>query len=111
VEQVHRRKMLLKMQPKAEKGSKRKVDKSANSGPGSTALIQKTTFDSSEERRIREEVGKFVELDVWRYEGMPGVIRGRMNGDGNLKGEGEGESVGGAYFTKDELVRIMEWKM
>ena len=99
------------MQPKAEKGSKRKVDKSGFRG--ATTTIQKTRFDSPEEDRIHDEVGQFVELDCWRYEKMPAVIQGRKGGDGCQDGQGEGEreSVDGGYFMRDDLVRVMEWKM
>lgn len=103
VEQVHRRKTMLKLQPRPEKGSKRRAEKKAGSVSANlrgAALIQKTDFGPSELKHIADETGRFLELDAWRYEGLPGVIAERRG-----KGEGEGVSL-----NKNELVTVMEWK-
>lgn len=92
---------MLKLQPKPEKGSKRKAEKKAGSVSAKlrgAALIQRTDFNVSEQRHIEEEMGRFLELDGWRYEGLPGIVEERI---------GKGEEV---VLSKEELVRIMEWK-
>lgn len=104
VEQVHRRKIMLKLQPKPEKGSKRKAEKKAGSASANlrgAALLQKTEFNPSEMKHIAEEVRRFLELDGWRYEGLPGVIAERIR-----DGKGEGD----VFLSKEELVTVMEWK-
>lgn len=112
VEQVHRRKIMLKLQPKPAKGSKSKAEKKAGSASAKlrgAALIQKTDFSPSELKHISDEVGKFLELDAWRYEGMPGIIAERMGG--SKKGEEKGKRKGeGVFLNKDELTTVMDWK-
>lgn len=122
VTQVHRRKIMLKLQPKPEKGSKRKAEKKAGSVSANmrgAALIKKTDFNRSEQQHILEEVEKFLELDTWRFEVMPRLVSARVNGGGSEVrnvDEGDGDGNGdvregeGAFLTKDELVRVMEWK-
>lgn len=105
VEQVHRRKIMLKLQPKPAKGSKRKAEKKAGSASANArgaALIQKTDFNPSEEKHIRTETEKFLQLDLWRYEGMPRILEERKGATAE-KGEG-------AFLNKEELVTVMDWK-
>lgn len=105
VEQVHRRKTMLKLQPKPEKGSKRRAEKKAGSVSANlrgAALIQKTDFGPSELKHIADETRRFLELDTWRYEGLSGVIAERR---GKSESEGEGVSL-----NKNELITVMEWK-
>lgn len=104
VEQVHRRKVMLKLQPKPDKGSKRKAEKKAGSASANlrgAALLRKTDFNPSEMKHIAEEVGRFLELDGWRYEGLPGVIAERIR---------EAKNAGDVFLSKEELVTVMEWK-
>ncbi|OQD77817.1 hypothetical protein PENDEC_c002G03419 [Penicillium decumbens] len=89
VEQVHRRKITLKLQPKASKSAKRK----ANTNP-----TQQTQPDPSSEEHIRTETDKFIELDTWRYEHMPRILASRAHNND-------------VYLHKEELIRIMEWKL
>lgn len=91
MEQVHRRKATLKLQPKS-KGTKRKT-KDAD------PAIQKSETDRSREDDIRNETEKFIQLDTWRYEDMPATIAKRKVAS---------EEV---LLSKEELVRIMEWKL
>lgn len=94
---------MLKLQPKPAKGSTRtaeKKDGSVSAKLRGAALIQRTDFNGSERRHIEEEVGRFLELDAWRYEGLPGVVGERID-----KGKG-----GEAFLSKEELIRVMEWK-
>lgn len=97
---------MLKLQPKPAKGSKRTAEKKAGYASAKlrgAALIQKTDFNPSELKHISDEVGKFLELDTWRYEGMPGKLAERMR-EGR---DGGGEGVG---LSKEELITVMEWK-
>lgn len=104
VEQTYRRKMMLKLQPKPEKGSKRKAEKRAGSASANlrgAALIKKTDFSPSEEKYIRDETAKFLKLDVWRYEAMPDILAGRKS---------TAEKDADVFLTKEELVTVMDWK-
>lgn len=104
VEQTYRRKMMLKLQPKPEKGSKRKAEKRAGSASVNmrgAALIKKTDFSPSEEKYIRDETAKFLNLDTWRYEAMPDILAGRKS---------TGEKDEDVFLTKEELVNVMDWK-
>ncbi|KAJ5159100.1 uncharacterized protein N7500_008751 [Penicillium coprophilum] len=92
VERVHRGKLMLKLQSKAGKGSKRK---------GQT----KTELDPSQEKHILEETDKFLQLDRWRYETLPKFIAERSR-----EGDQKGSVPEGAHLLKEELIDIMEWK-
>ncbi|KAJ5630693.1 uncharacterized protein N7484_010793 [Penicillium longicatenatum] len=92
VEQVHRNKLILKLQSKPKKGAKGKTDKKAN-----ITLLQHTELDPSQEAYIDAEVEKFVKLDQWRYEDMPGIIAERKVSN---------EEV----VNKEDLITVMEWK-
>lgn len=101
VEHVHRRKAMLKLQPKPEKGSKRRVEKRAGSASASlrgAMLLQRTDFNTSEEKYIKEETEKFLVLDKWRYEEMPTVMGERR------------EKEGGEVLNKNDLITVMDWK-
>jgi hypothetical protein len=98
VSQVHRRKVTLKLQPKPAKGSKEKAG---------APVITKTEFNDSEEKQIREQTDKFLELDRWRYETLPNIVAERKA----CAGEKEGNETDRGYLLKEELVDIMDWKM
>lgn len=105
-EQVYRRKMMVKLQPKPAKGSSAKLKKRAGSASATAtgaALIQKADLNASEQRSIQTETDKYLELDQLRYEGLPKKVAERKRGDdGNEKN---------GYLSKDDLFSIMEWKM
>ncbi|CAG7938040.1 unnamed protein product [Penicillium salamii] len=92
VSQVHRRKSILKLQPKQSKASKGK----------SSAPVTKIDLNASQEAQVREQTDKFLELDRWRYENLPKTVFERKDGS---------TGVEGAFILKDELVSIMDWKM
>lgn len=101
VEQVHRRKAMLKLQPKPEKGSKRKAEKrvgSASANLPGAKLLTKTEFNASEEKYIKEETEKFLWLDQWRYMDMPKTMGERR------------EKEKGEVLNKDDLITVMDWK-
>ncbi|KAK4866168.1 hypothetical protein LT330_008509 [Penicillium expansum] len=95
VERVHRAKLMLKLQSKAGKGSKRKAE----------TKTTKAELDPSEEKHTLEETNKFLQLDRWRYEVLPKIIADRANEGGQ-----KGNAPEGAHLLKEELVDIMEWK-
>jgi hypothetical protein len=64
---------------------------------------------------------EFWKLDTWRYETLPPILseraqsqsqsqEGTEKGNGNEKGKGKG-MVEGAHMTKDEVIKLMEWKL
>lgn len=61
------------------------------------------TRSEAEEEFITAKVNEFLALDGFRYEGLPGVVATRAE-------EGK-DGYGNGYLEKDELVRLMEWKM
>lgn len=91
VAQTRRNKLILKLQAKP-KGAKGKTDKKANATD-----LQSTELDPSQKAHIDAEVEKFVKLDQWRYEDMPGIIAER---------KASHEEV----VNKEDLITVMEWK-
>jgi TPP-dependent 2-oxoacid decarboxylase len=61
-------------------------------------LLTKTEFNVSEQKYIKEETEKFLNLDKWRYEDMPEVM-----GERRVKEKGE-------VLNKDDLITVMDWK-
>ncbi|XRM41569.1 hypothetical protein ABZX51_004827 [Aspergillus tubingensis] len=57
------------------------------------------TRSEAEEEFITAKANEFLALDGFRYEGLPGMVATRAEKDGN------------GYLEKDELVKLMEWKM
>jgi hypothetical protein len=113
VTKLHMRKNALKLKPKAKSAKRKAQDLD-------TTLDQEQ--DPALEERIREETDKFAELDSWRYEEMPKVISGRRSKSTSKsksrtqtqtktmkdEEEEEGEEV---VLDKEDLIRIMEWKL
>lgn len=101
IEQVHRRKAMLKLQPKPKKESKAKMPKGAGSAStklNGALLPQKTDFNPSETAHIDSEVEKFLKLDKWRYDEMPKIVAERIGGKGDF------------IMDKDDLLTVMSWK-
>lgn len=112
---VHWRKNRLKFKPKAKSAKRKAQDIDTTS---------EQEQDPALEERIQEETDKFVELDSWRYQEMPKTISGRRSNSTSksktqtqtqtqtknktMKGE-EGEEE--VVLDKEDLVRIMEWKL
>lgn len=57
-------------------------------------------------KQVDAQVREFAALDAWRYESLPGLIERRSQGNAD-----EGEGKGGHSLSKDELVKLMEWKL
>ncbi|KAJ5131798.1 hypothetical protein N7448_005956 [Penicillium atrosanguineum] len=88
---VHNRKNTLKLQPKP-KTTKRKAEDLERAQSERTPSLEDT---------VRSETEKFLELDTWRYEGMPQILSERKSKSDGREG----------YVDKVELIRIMEWKL
>ncbi|KAJ5946688.1 hypothetical protein N7454_003527 [Penicillium verhagenii] len=96
LERVHRRKLTLKIKPKSTKGAK---GSKANAGATRARNVDAgVELEPDQAAHVEAKVEKFVCLDSWRYEGMPGVIAERRS------------AGAGAAFSKEELVDVMEWK-
>ncbi|BCS25663.1 uncharacterized protein APUU_50374S [Aspergillus puulaauensis] len=57
-------------------------------------------------KQVDAQVREFEALDAWRYESLPGLIERRSQGNAD-----EGEGKGGHSLSKDEVVKLMEWKL
>jgi hypothetical protein len=108
VREVYRDKVIAKLQPKLIKqGRKNAVH---TKGPGSYNEIEKA---------IEKEVNSFLKLDTWRYETIPAVLRDRVGivatDEKDTERPGKKakklKKVEGAFLEKDELVRLMDWKL
>ncbi|GLB10400.1 hypothetical protein AtubIFM57258_006806 [Aspergillus tubingensis] len=93
---------LLSRRKAAAKIKRKPVGAAAAAAPKTK---QKSSWTSTgarseaEEEFITAKANEFLALDGLRYEGLPGVVATRAEKDGN------------GYLEKDELVRLMEWKM
>ncbi|KAK2760857.1 hypothetical protein FQN54_002097 [Arachnomyces sp. PD_36] len=60
----------------------------------------------TEEKDLNTKVLEFRSLDDWRYDVIPGILKER-------KKDGKGGKGGGAgmYLTKEELEKLMDWKL
>ncbi|KAL4868129.1 hypothetical protein BDV12DRAFT_186119 [Aspergillus spectabilis] len=104
VRNLARRQALAKATKTTKKNSKAKTKRAValdvdaqDEGTGQEDL------SSDLKRRVEDQVEEFWGLDAWRYEGLRVVVGKRQNGK-----EGKGK---GAYLNKEEVVRLMEWKL
>jgi hypothetical protein len=95
VEQVHRNKLIQKLQSKQKSKPKRKSAETSTDALDTTPT-QKTDLTSAEEKHIQDDLDTFLKLDRWRYETLPKKLAKRKGNE--------------AHLTKDELVDIMAWK-
>ncbi|KAL2817872.1 hypothetical protein BJX63DRAFT_419487 [Aspergillus granulosus] len=113
VHRVTRRKTIAKQtgkkgKPKARAPKKRKASQEEEEDNG-----VKEGGEDGKAKEITPEVSaqvdaadrEFWELDTWRYETLPGVLRERLQ-EGKEKKGGKGVSL-----SKDEAVKLMEWKL
>jgi ADA HAT complex component 1 len=61
-------------------------------------------------QEVDAQVKEFEALDEWRYESLPGLVEARIQGKANADSE-EGERKKGDALSKDEVVKLMEWKL
>ncbi|PYH92105.1 hypothetical protein BO71DRAFT_330703 [Aspergillus ellipticus CBS 707.79] len=65
--------------------------------------------DPAQQTQIQTEVDEFLRLDAFRYEELPARIRARA-GSGDEQQQQQQQHRHG-YLEKEELVRLVEWKM
>ncbi|KAI9376810.1 hypothetical protein BJX61DRAFT_530628 [Aspergillus egyptiacus] len=93
VKRVALGKLIAKSQKKTKKASAAAA-KDGTEGVKSLTTTELKGYDA----RVRD----YWNLDVWRYDLLPKAIARRLAGD-------EGEAA--AYLSKDEVVKLMEWKL
>ncbi|KAL4759634.1 uncharacterized protein BDW70DRAFT_161524 [Aspergillus foveolatus] len=98
VRQITRTKALATLNSKSKAKSKLKTNKTQT---------HKRTAPSEKEREedldsVSEQVREFLELDEWRYDVLPALVADRRLGN---------ERGGGGHLSREELVRLMEWKL
>lgn len=98
VRQITRTKALATLNPKSKTKSNLKTNKTQT---------HKRTAPSEKEREedldsVSEQVREFLELDEWRYDVLPGLVADRRL---------DNERGGGGHLSREELVRLMEWKL
>ncbi|KAL2004040.1 hypothetical protein VTN02DRAFT_838 [Thermoascus thermophilus] len=91
VREVYRDKLLVKSRPRGT----RKARNVGAGGPEDAGA----RIDEEEEEKMDREIESFLQLDEWRFEKLPRVLRGRA------------KLPAGPFLEKDELVNLMEWKL
>ncbi|KAF7585867.1 hypothetical protein BBP40_009957 [Aspergillus hancockii] len=67
------------------------------STPAPLPETKEPELDDKQKSQVEAEVKAFSELDEFRYESLPGLVKGRAPDE--------------AYLGKEELVRVVEWKL
>lgn len=70
----------------------------------------KSSIPKAKEKDVEDRLKLFVELDGWRYTTLPAILLERAAGNEDNESKGETKHVNG-YINKDELVRLMDWKL
>lgn len=60
-------------------------------------------------KQVDAQVREFETLDSWRYKSLPGLVEARIQGKAKTDGEGGGKEP--YALSKDEVVKLMEWKL
>ncbi|RDW76276.1 uncharacterized protein DSM5745_06268 [Aspergillus mulundensis] len=106
VRQIARTKALLKSKSKLKSASnvKKMMKQTGKRAALSAKDAEEAQYEHAEDLDLVDaQVRDFLELDEWRYKALPDVVEKRRGG----KDEGEGEG----YLSKDELIRLTEWKL
>ncbi|KAL1985087.1 hypothetical protein VTN96DRAFT_8216 [Rasamsonia emersonii] len=115
---------LSKSERKAAAAAEKKKDSASAAAAAVAAASSQLPLP---EAKLNKDTEAFVKLDNWRYERLPEVLRKRASlmkekekekEKENEKGQSENENAKakkegptGLYLEKDELVRLMEWKL
>ena len=102
VGKVYRQKAINKVVPQPTKGEKKRAQRLAGTTEPVFKPPTEADLDRGQRKYVESEMDKFVQLDRWRYEEFPGIMKERYTS------AGEGEE--GRYMDKNEIVRVMEWK-
>jgi hypothetical protein len=116
-----RRKILAKAQRKADREERKKAKKKS-SAKGSTTVAADGDDSKAElpipKGRLDHETDVFLKLDSWRYETLPATLKERAAksqnqpvGNGAKSDSSNPGGSTGFYMEKDELVKLMEWKL
>lgn len=111
VREVYRDKLIVKSRPKVTKKA-RNVSSDGTDDTG--ALI--------DEEKMNREIESFLQLDEWRFEKLPKVLRERAQKEWTEDGRTVEESketektaskkkLPGTFLEKEDLVNLMEWKL
>lgn len=105
----------LKTTTRSKASSKGKKQKKTQSKKRAADSVQNEEDDEHEhehglsqdaKKQVDAQAREFEALDAWRYESLPGLIERRSQGNAD-----EEEGKGGHSLSKDELVKLMEWKL
>ncbi|KAM5466522.1 hypothetical protein MauCBS54593_005779 [Microsporum audouinii] len=77
---------------------------------GKAAKAAKSSIPKAKEKDVEDRLKLFVELDGWRYTTLPAILLERAASNEDNESKGETKHVNG-YINKDELVRLMDWKL
>lgn len=99
----------------AKASSKGKKQKKTQSKKRAADSVQNEEDDEHEhehglsqdaKKQVDAQAREFEALDAWRYESLPGLIERRSQGETD-----DEEEKGGHSLSKDEVVKLMEWKL
>lgn len=131
VREVYKDKLIVKSRPKLTKkewkrtawGDPEAAEKARNATTGGTD----DTGARMDEKKMSREIEAFLQLDEWRYEKLPAVLRERAKEQWMEDGKSPGESVErtgvkaknrapkkllpGTFLEKEDLVNLMDWKV
>ncbi|PWY81841.1 hypothetical protein BO70DRAFT_40600 [Aspergillus heteromorphus CBS 117.55] len=80
--------------------------KKQSKAPASAPAPDRSEPTPAQRAQIQAEVDEILDLDAFRYEVLPGRVRERERADyGEEGGHGHG------YLEKEELVKLVQWKM
>lgn len=97
VEKVYRQKAINKVVPQPTKGEKKRAQRAANTTEPVFKKPSDDDLDKSQRKYVDSEMDKFLQLNRWRFEEFPAVMKERAAGEGR-------------YLGKDEIIKVMDWK-
>ncbi|OOG01148.1 hypothetical protein ASPCADRAFT_38149 [Aspergillus carbonarius ITEM 5010] len=100
VEARARHKATEKILSRKATSSKGKKPKAKPPPPPPPETNDSGLLTTDQQTQIQTEVDEFLSLDRFRYEDLPGLVAARAK-----------DPCGGGYLEKDELVKLVEWKM
>lgn len=141
VEKVYKHKLVIKLRAKNAKEAKRaRKAPSGTTVKLHDVTGMGASLTKSEENWLNEEIESYLKLDRWRYETLPALVKekkgqlstvettdnveeveevdgkkdkkkGKDGKDSNNTTSTNSNSKLGLFLEKDELVRLMDWKL
>lgn len=98
---------------KKTQGKKRAADSDRNDEEEEGEHEQEHGLSQDAKKQVDAQVREFETLDSWRYKSLPGLVEARIQGKAKTDGEGGGGGGGKEPYalSKDEVVKLMEWKL